>query len=116
MGERRAKPLGPLYAASAAITRVRDGSRMAETPPYRRLGAQPESPALKRDAPPANFQKSRSLCGDKNPDLSARSLDCFVDDLPQAGQELAGFVAHHRVGYWSGTVVNPVNIVGPMSC
>jgi hypothetical protein len=44
-GREGAKPLGPLYAASAAITRVRDGSRMAETPPYRRLGADPESPA-----------------------------------------------------------------------
>jgi hypothetical protein len=27
------------------MTRVSDGSRMAETPPYRRLGAEPESPA-----------------------------------------------------------------------
>jgi len=32
-------PPPPLYAASVAMTRVSDGSRMAETPLYRRLGA-----------------------------------------------------------------------------
>ena len=38
-GREGAKPLGALSAASAAMTRVRDGCRMAETPLYRRLGA-----------------------------------------------------------------------------
>ena len=51
-GEKGQSPSAPLFAASAAKERVRDGSRMAETPPYRRLGAQPESPAPKGDAPP----------------------------------------------------------------
>jgi len=38
-GEKGQSPSAPLYAASAAMTRVSDGSRMAETPLYRRLGA-----------------------------------------------------------------------------
>ena len=41
----------PLIAASAAKERGRNGSRMAETPLYRRLGAKPESPVPKGRRP-----------------------------------------------------------------
>ncbi len=59
-GEKGQSPSAPLIAASAAKERVRDGSRMAETPLFRRLGATPESPAPKGRRPvlsnPARYQ------------------------------------------------------------
>ena len=45
--------LGP----SAAIVRARDGSRMAETPLYGRLGAKPESPVPKGRRPVCKAQQ-----------------------------------------------------------
>ena len=47
LGERRDNVPRPPLRRVCGDQRVRDGSRMAETPPYRRLGAQPESPAPK---------------------------------------------------------------------
>ena len=116
LGERRGKAPRPPHTPRPR--RSRASGMEAEWPRRRSIGGSGRSQRTrprKGDAPPANIQKARSLCGDKNPDLSARSLDCVVDDLPQTSQELTGFVAHHRAGYWSGTVVNPINIVGPMS-
>ena len=43
----RAKPPRPPLRRVCGDVPVRDGSRMAETPPYRRLGAQPDSPVPK---------------------------------------------------------------------
>jgi hypothetical protein len=56
-GEKGQSPSAPLIAASAAKERVRDGSRMAETPLYRRLGAKPESPAPKGRRPHPHSDK-----------------------------------------------------------
>jgi hypothetical protein len=45
LGERRGKAPQPPHRRVRGHSSVRDGSRMAETPLYRRLGAKPESPA-----------------------------------------------------------------------
>ena len=60
LGERRGKAPWPPLRRVRGDGRVRDGSRMAEAPLYRRLGAEPDSPAPKG----GRLSRHPEPCGD----------------------------------------------------